>query len=96
MHAAATALVAARDLHPHGVLVDIRLGDEDGMALAEQLTALPWRPRVVLTSAHADAATADEVRRCGTGAFLSKDELPNAPLKRLLGGSPEPGPDHRW
>jgi DNA-binding NarL/FixJ family response regulator len=85
----ATALVAARDLHPHGALVDIRLGDEDGIALAEQLTALPWHPRVVLTSAHADGATADEVRRSGAGGFFPKDELPNAPLKLLLGGSPE-------
>ena len=80
----ATALAAARDLQPDGALVDVRLGDGDGVALAQELSALPWRPQVVLTSTRADAASADEVRLCGASAFYPKEELPNAPLKRLL------------
>jgi DNA-binding NarL/FixJ family response regulator len=80
----ATALAAARDLEPDGALVDVRLEDGDGVALARELSALPWRPRVVLTSTRADAASSDEVRRCGASAFYPKDELPGAPLKRLL------------
>jgi two-component system response regulator DevR len=81
----ATAMAAARDLHPDSALVDIRLGDGDGLALAKELSSLPWRPRVVLTSARPDAASPDEVRRCGAGGFFPKDQLPNAPLKQLLG-----------
>jgi DNA-binding NarL/FixJ family response regulator len=80
----ATALVAARELKPDGALVDVRLLDGDGVALAQELSALPWRPRIVLTSTRADAASAEEVRRSGASAFYPKDELPNAPLKRLL------------
>jgi DNA-binding NarL/FixJ family response regulator len=80
----ATALVAARELKPDGALVDVRLLDGDGVALAQELSALPWRPRIVLTSTRADAASAEEVRRSGATAFYPKDELPNAPLKRLL------------
>ena len=49
-----------------------------------QLSALPWRPRVVLTSTDADAASLDDVRSSGAGAFVAKDALPNAPLASLL------------
>jgi DNA-binding NarL/FixJ family response regulator len=80
----ASAIASARDLQPDGALVDIRLGEGDGIALAYELSALPWRPRVVLTSTAPDAASADDVRRSGAGAFFPKDQLPNAPLKRLL------------
>jgi DNA-binding NarL/FixJ family response regulator len=83
----ATAIVAAHDLHPDGALVDIRLGDGDGIALAKELAALPWQPLVVLTSARSDAASADEISRSGAGGFFPKDQLPNAPLKRLLSKS---------
>jgi len=80
----ATAIAAARDLRPDGALVDVRLGDGDGIALARELAALPWRPRVVLTSSTPDAASAEEVRASGAGGFFPKDELPGAPLKLLL------------
>jgi hypothetical protein len=39
---------------------------------------------VVLTSTDADAATPDDVRSAGAGAFVPKDALPNAPLGSLL------------
>jgi DNA-binding NarL/FixJ family response regulator len=80
----ATGLAAARALRPDGALVDMRLGDGDGLALARELLALPWRPRVILTSTHPDAASADDVRRSGAGAFFPKDQLPDAPLKLLF------------
>jgi DNA-binding NarL/FixJ family response regulator len=67
------------------VLVDVGLPDGDGLALAAQLVALPWRPRVVLTSSDAEAATAGDVRRSGAHAFVPKDQLPNAALDELLG-----------
>jgi CheY-like chemotaxis protein len=44
----ATAMAAAHALRPDAVLVDVGLPDGDGVALARALTALPWRPRVVL------------------------------------------------
>jgi DNA-binding NarL/FixJ family response regulator len=81
----ATALVAARELRPDALLVDVGLPDGDGIALARELAALPWRPRVVLTSIDADAATEREVHRCGANGFAPKDELPNAGLQLLLG-----------
>jgi CheY-like chemotaxis protein len=46
----AAALAAASRLQPSSVLVDVELPDGDGIALARQLAALPWGPRIVLTS----------------------------------------------
>ena len=84
---AAAAISAAGLLRPDVVLVDVGLPDRDGVALARELSALPWRPRVVLTSSDAEAATASEVRSCGATAFVPKDELPAAPLD-LEGAGP--------
>jgi DNA-binding NarL/FixJ family response regulator len=81
----AAALVAAARLEPSAVLVDVELPDGDGLALARELVALPWRPRVVLTSIDGDIATSDDVRQAGASAFVHKAELPNAPLAQLLG-----------
>jgi CheY-like chemotaxis protein len=81
----ATALDIAHALRPDAALVDIGLPDGDGLTLARHLAALPWRPRIVLTSTDADAASPEDVRGSGAGAFVAKHELPNAPLQRLLG-----------
>lgn len=82
----AAALKAAARLKPSGVLVDVKLPDGDGVTLGRELAALPWRPRVVLTSTDADIVTTDEARRVGATAFVSKADLPDAPLAQLLGG----------
>ena len=80
----ATAIAAAMQLKPGVALVDVGLPDGDGVALAGELTALPWRPMVVLTSTDPDAATPDSVRRSGACAFIPKVELPHDALQRLL------------
>ena len=85
---AASAISVAGVLRPDAVLVDVGLPDLDGIALTRELVALPWRPRVVLTSTNAEAATATEVRGCGAEAFVPKDELPGAALADLLGRRP--------
>jgi DNA-binding NarL/FixJ family response regulator len=81
-----SALAAATSLRPDGVLVDVGLPDRDGVTLAGELAALPFRPRVVLTSSDAEAATAGDVRRSGAAGFVPKDQLPNAALQRLITG----------
>jgi DNA-binding NarL/FixJ family response regulator len=82
---AGAAVAAAGALRPDGVLVDVGLPDGDGIAIARELAALPWRPRVVLTSSDSEAATASDVDASGAEAFVPKDKLPNAPLDELLG-----------
>jgi len=81
---AADASAAAKALKPDAALVDVMLADGDGIALATELTALPWRPRVLLTSSDPDAASPGEVARSRARAFVAKSELPHAPLHRLF------------
>jgi CheY-like chemotaxis protein len=81
----AAAVAAATRLKPSAVLVDVELPDGDGLTLARELAALPWRPRIVLTSIDGDI-TPEEVRQAGARAFVNKADLPNAPLAQLLGG----------
>lgn len=78
----AGALETATRVRPSAALVDVGLPDGDGFALARQLTALPWQPRVVLTSMHPNVGSSAEVRRSGALAFVHKGDLPRAPLVR--------------
>lgn len=80
------ALAAAERSRPTAALVDVELADGDGITLARELAALPWRPRVVLTSIDGDITTTEEAREAGARAFVNKADLPNTPLARLLGG----------
>jgi CheY-like chemotaxis protein len=81
---AAAALAAAIVLKPDAALVDVDLPDRDGITLAGELRALPWPPRVLLTSVDADAVRQDDVRRTGANAFVPKSDLPNGGLNSLL------------
>jgi DNA-binding NarL/FixJ family response regulator len=81
----AEAIDAADRLRPDAALVDVGLPDGDGIALARRLAALPWSPRVVITSSDPEAAASDDLQQDGVAAFVPKDELPNAPLAQLLG-----------
>jgi DNA-binding NarL/FixJ family response regulator len=80
----AAGMAAALDLRPHAILVDVRLPDGDGITLARALAALPWGPRILLTSSDGDAAA--EVAGSDGDAlrFVPKGDLPNAPLPALL------------
>jgi DNA-binding NarL/FixJ family response regulator len=81
---AAAGISAAKSLKPDAALVDVELPDGDGISVARELAALPRRPRVLLTSIDADAASPDDVRRSGASGFVYKADLPHAALGRLL------------
>lgn len=81
----AAALAAAVRWEPSAILLDVELPDGDGVTLARQLSALPWRPRIVLTSIDGEITTTVEAQRAGASAFVNKADLPGAPLARLLG-----------
>lgn len=84
---AASGASAARDLKPDVMLVDVGLPDGDGITLAHELSALPWGPRIVLTSVDADAASPEEVERSGAAGFVPKSDLPNRGIQLLLNGA---------
>jgi CheY-like chemotaxis protein len=81
-----TALPAAVALRPDAALVDIGLPDGDGIELARALLALPWPPRVILTSSDPGMVDGrDEID--GYLLFLPKEDLPTAPLLQLMGSA---------
>jgi DNA-binding NarL/FixJ family response regulator len=82
------AIAAAERLRPDAVLVDYGLPDGDGIDLGRTLDALPWRPRVLLTSSDPDVATLCRARAGGGELpFVAKEDLPTVRLDRLLGGA---------
>jgi CheY-like chemotaxis protein len=84
---AAAALAIAQATRPDGILVDVGLPDRDGVDVARELAALPWGPRVLLTSSDADAQPDGHgaAARVARLPFVPKQDLPNAGLATLLG-----------
>ncbi|HWX96896.1 MAG TPA: response regulator [Solirubrobacteraceae bacterium] len=83
---AAGAVGAAHATKPAAILVDVGLPDREGVDLAYELAALPWRPRVVLTSTDSDAGYAiDAPDGHPKLPFIPKNEVANGRLPGLLG-----------
>ncbi len=81
------AIAATNATRPEAVLVDVGLPDREGLDLAYELAALPWRPRVVLTSTDTDAGRAIEPHDGGSKLpFIPKEELASPTLRGLLLG----------
>ena len=83
----AEARSTAMRVKPDGALVDVELPDGDGFALAGELDAMPWRPRVVVTSVHGSTGAPSQAERNGAQAFVSKADLARAPLAQRLGAA---------
>jgi CheY-like chemotaxis protein len=75
---ATAAITAAGASRPQAALVDVGLPDRDGIELAHELAALPWSPRVVLTSTDRDPGDVESL------PFLPKEELTDGALRKLL------------
>jgi DNA-binding NarL/FixJ family response regulator len=82
----AEGAAAAAELRPDAALVDVGLPDGSGIALAEQLVELPWRPRVVVTSSDPEAVSTEAVQRFGAVGFMAKEALPDGALAEMLAG----------
>jgi len=80
----ASALEAVRRRRPEVVLLDVRLPDMSGLAVAERITREPDAPAVVLTSTQDAADLGDRVERSGASGFVPKSELCGEALEALL------------
>jgi DNA-binding NarL/FixJ family response regulator len=79
------AIEVAKKMKPDAALVDVGLPDRNGIELAYDLAALPWRPRVVLMSTDRDAINAIDARHArGALPFVPKEELASGRLGPLL------------
>jgi DNA-binding NarL/FixJ family response regulator len=79
-----SGLSAARALKPDVVLLDVRLPDVDGFAVAEQLTADAGGPKIVVTSSSDDPLYPDRALHAGACGFVAKHDLSGAALHRLV------------
>ena len=79
-----SAIDAAHALQPDVVLLDVRLPDIDGFAVAERLTANGGGPAVIVTSSSDDPLYPDRALRTGACGFVAKHDLLGAALQRLL------------
>jgi len=77
-------LDAARRLKPDVVLLDVRLPDADGFALAELLTADREGPTVILTSSSDDPLYPERALSSGARGFVAKHDLCGPGFSRLL------------
>jgi DNA-binding NarL/FixJ family response regulator len=67
------ALVMVDRLRPDLVLMDVRLGDGDGVAATAELTRLYPELRVVVLTAHSDATLMQRAAEAGACALLPKN-----------------------
>jgi DNA-binding NarL/FixJ family response regulator len=83
-HDGTSGIDAAQSLQPDVVLLDVRLPDIDGFAVAERLTANGGGPAVIVTSSSDDPLYPDRARRTGAYGFVAKHDLSGEALQRLL------------
>jgi DNA-binding NarL/FixJ family response regulator len=81
----ASALIAAADLHPDAVLLDVQLPDTTGFDVSVALIASARPPTVVLVSSRDAADYGRRIHGCGAAGFIAKAELTGANLGALLG-----------
>ncbi len=79
-----SAIEAVRTHEPDGVLLDLHLPDQDGMAVARALREGLHPPRVILTSTERSPWSKHELAAAGVRAFLTKDLLFDSDLLRLF------------
>jgi len=79
------AVSRALALRPDVVLVDVNLGSESGLDLAERLAGLPHGgPPVVLISAETRSELSELVEASGALGFVSKTDLSGDEIRKLL------------
>jgi len=86
----AEALRLAAETAPDAILVDVDLGDESGLDLAQQL-ATADRARVVLISAYPESELTDLIAASPAVGFVAKSELSSLAITNLLGEARDRG-----
>jgi DNA-binding NarL/FixJ family response regulator len=80
----ASAIEAAKTLHPDVILLDVQLPDIDGFEVASRLTENGSSPAVVMTSSRDACDFGSLVEQSGARGFVAKAEFSAATLSALL------------
>ena len=87
----ADALRLTGQLRPDVALVDVHLGDEDGLEVAQRIATEAPETRVVLISTHPEDDLAELVAGTPAAGFLAKTALSAGAIVELLGKGSDPG-----
>lgn len=79
-----SAVHLAKRLVPQLVLIDVVLGDEDGLSCARRIKAIAPQARIVLISAYPDREFHRLGLQAGAVAFLDKKDLDLSVLKQVI------------
>ena len=80
----AQALQLASELQPDVTLVDIDLGDEDGLEVARQLSDISPYSKVILISTHSEGDLAHLIAMSPALGFVPKTRLSAQAIRDLL------------
>lgn len=82
----AEALELVAELRPDVVLVDMALGDECGLELAQRLTGdgRSDAPLIILISAYSPADIAELVKTSPVAGFLQKSDLSSDAIRQIV------------
>ena len=80
----AEAIRLVTELRPDVTLVDVNLGDEDGLELARLLHAIPGASKVILVSTHAEEDLAQLIAGSPALGFISKTRISAQAIRDTL------------
>jgi DNA-binding NarL/FixJ family response regulator len=92
---AARALDAVERHEPHAVLLDVRLGDEDGFTVCDVLMRARPGLAVLLVSATDEFEHAENLARSGARGFVPKSRLAHTDLAQFWPAGLSPGQPSR-
>ena len=67
-----TGLALAREITPHAIFIDLRLGRENGASMLDELRRLSPRSRLIILTGYGSIATAVAAMRRGADDYLTK------------------------
>jgi two-component system, NarL family, nitrate/nitrite response regulator NarL len=79
------AVRLAQELELDVALVDVQLGDEDGLEVARRLAVTATSTRVILISSHSKEELAEVIAETPAAGFLPKSALGADAIVKLLG-----------
>jgi two-component system, NarL family, invasion response regulator UvrY len=79
----AEAVEQTGDLRPDLVLMDVYLGDRNGVDVTREITSADEAPYVLLLSTHALEDLPPDARRCGAGGYINKEQFSPRVLRTM-------------
>jgi DNA-binding NarL/FixJ family response regulator len=86
----AEALECVQKQQPDVTIVDLKLGEESGFRLAEQIINGPVPTKVILTSTHSESEYGELIAASPALGFVRKEHLSPEAIRGMLDGAADP------